>query len=190
MASCPCWPLVATGAWQIVVGRVRPHENIWPRTTCAPGAGCGASSTRSTRRAADLRFRSARAAVRRLASQFCCAASHSSSAGCLAETGGSPAATARSICSSVGRFGIAVLRLVRAGTGAVDARLVRRSHLLRKASVPRLLARWRHHREGSKSRTICYSGGRRSHGRIAQEAQTAGGHAEPPWLASGERASC
>ena len=24
------------------------------------------------------------------------------------------------------------------------------------------------------------------HGRIAQEAQTAGGHAEPPWLASAE----
>ena len=50
------WPPVATGAWQIVAGRVRPHENIWPRTARAPGARCGASGARSTRRAADLSF--------------------------------------------------------------------------------------------------------------------------------------
>ena len=31
-----------------------------PRTACAPGARCGASAARPTRRAADLRFRSAR----------------------------------------------------------------------------------------------------------------------------------
>ena len=48
------------GAWQIVAGRIRPHEKHITRTACAPGARCGASAARPTRRAADLRFRSAR----------------------------------------------------------------------------------------------------------------------------------
>ena len=47
------------GAWQIVAGRVRPHEKHISRTACAPGARCGTSGARPTRRAADLRFSSA-----------------------------------------------------------------------------------------------------------------------------------
>ena len=53
------------GAWQIVAGRVRPPEKQIRRTARAPGARCGASGARPTRRAADLRFRSGRAALRR-----------------------------------------------------------------------------------------------------------------------------
>ena len=53
------------GAWQIVAGRVRPLEKQIRRTARAPGARCGASGARTTRRAADLCFRSARAALRR-----------------------------------------------------------------------------------------------------------------------------
>ena len=66
-ASCPCQPLVASrrGAWQIVAGRVRPPEKQIRRTARAPGARCGASGARPTRRAADLRFRSGCAALRR-----------------------------------------------------------------------------------------------------------------------------
>ena len=45
------------GAWQIVSGCVRPHEKHITRTACAPGARCGASAARRTRRAADLCFR-------------------------------------------------------------------------------------------------------------------------------------
>ena len=48
------------GAWQIVAGRVRPLEKTIRRTARAPGARCGASGARPTRRAADLCFRSAR----------------------------------------------------------------------------------------------------------------------------------
>ena len=45
-----------TGAWQIVDGRVRPHEKHIKRTARAPGARCGASAARPTRRAAVYRF--------------------------------------------------------------------------------------------------------------------------------------
>ena len=44
------------GAWQIVAGRIRPHEKHITRTACAPGARCGASAARPTRRAAVLCF--------------------------------------------------------------------------------------------------------------------------------------
>ena len=51
-----------TGAWQIVSGRVRPHEKHITRTACAPGARCGASAARSRRRADELCFRGASSA--------------------------------------------------------------------------------------------------------------------------------
>ena len=55
-------PRPQPGAWQIVSGRVRPHEKHITRTACAPGARCGASAARSRRRAADLCFRGASSA--------------------------------------------------------------------------------------------------------------------------------
>ena len=56
------WPPVATGAWQIVAGRVRPHEKHITRTACAPGARCGARAARSTRRADENGFQGASSA--------------------------------------------------------------------------------------------------------------------------------
>ena len=47
-------------AWQIVAGRVRPHEKQIRRTARAPVARFGTSAARRTRLAADLCFRSAR----------------------------------------------------------------------------------------------------------------------------------
>ena len=47
-------------AWQIVAGRVRPHEKQITRTARAPVARLGTSAARRTRLAADLCFRSAR----------------------------------------------------------------------------------------------------------------------------------
>ena len=59
--ACPSWHRRRKNwVWQIVAGRVRPHEKQIRRTARAPGARCGASAARPTRRAADLRFRSAR----------------------------------------------------------------------------------------------------------------------------------
>ena len=59
--ACPsCHRRRKNWAWQIVAGRVRPHEKQIRRTARAPAARCGASGARPNRRASDLCFRSAR----------------------------------------------------------------------------------------------------------------------------------